>query len=189
MIQRTAKSDTLPITLDAIKAHCRIVGTDDDTYLTELIWCASDYLEYHSDRCFVQGTWVETFNRFPYCRNKIELSQSPLISVASITYYDTDNEQQTVDSDNYTVKTPYSINGYITPVANVEWPATNQELDNIEITYTAGGVPKLFQHGIRLLVAHWWEHRESNIEVSLTVNAHGVAEIVNLLRAGKYHGL
>jgi hypothetical protein len=68
---------------------------------------------------------------------EIMLPRPPLQSVVSITYYDENNAQQTLDPSQYLVDI-YSEPGRITPAPDTTWPATKRRANSVEITFVCG---------------------------------------------------
>ncbi|MBE3101473.1 MAG: phage head-tail connector protein [Firmicutes bacterium] len=157
------------ITLAEMKEHLRIVTTDDDNYITELILACTKAAEYFQNRSYLQQTRIMKFDAFP---DVIRPNYPPLISVDSIQYVDTAGTTQTLDSANYTVDTTLEP-GRIIPAYGLTWPSTRDHINAVTLTYQAGygaasSVPAVVKWAVRLLVAHFYEHRESVTEIDLT---------------------
>lgn len=164
LVETTAPA-TEPITLAEAKAHLRVLGTDDDTYITLLAKAARRHVEVVTGRAFITTRFTLTLDEFP-CGRKIYLEKAPLKQVVSVKYYNTANEQETLSTDDYLVHlttTPGSIE-----LKNaLYWPIVRYESQAVEIVYDAGYGDAASDikdidllHGLKFLVAHWYSNRE-----------------------------
>jgi uncharacterized phiE125 gp8 family phage protein len=157
-----------PLTTDAMKLHLRVDHDSDDDLIDQLILAATAWCEEFQGRTYVNRSrtmvldkW-ETLIRPPY---------PPLVSVDSIQYVDTAGSTQTLDSSYYRVDTTNQP-GRITEAYGMSWPDIRAVTNAVTITYTAGygaaaDVPDQVKAAIKLLVGHWYEHREAVAEISL----------------------
>lgn len=153
-----------PVSVADAKAHCRVVTTDDDSYIEALIAAARQYVEDNTRRKLITQTldWRRDYG-FP--RGYIELPYPPLQSVTSVTYVDGDGTTQTLSTSKYSVDTN-SHTPRIYPVYSESWPTCRTEPNAVTVRYVAGygdaasDVPQGLRHAIKLLVAHWYEARE-----------------------------
>lgn len=164
-----------PITLSDAKLHCRVDGTDDNDLITALVKAARQYAESITNRAFITQTRVLKLDKFPpLAEQVIELPGGKLQSVSSITYVDTDGTTQTWSSSNYTVNTATEP-GRIELAYEQDWPDAREWGMGITITYVCGwagdggspedltaNVPESIKQAIRMMVAHWYEHREAS---------------------------
>lgn len=126
-----------PVSLDEMKLHLRIDGTDEDTLITSLIQAARSYCEDYQARAYISQTLTLKLNDFPVT-DSIRLPRPPLVSVDSITYVDNNGATQTVSSSVYTVDT-VSEPGYVYLSYNQNWPYDVRLIPNaVTITYKAG---------------------------------------------------
>ena len=91
---------TEPITLTEAKAHLRVDDSYDDTYINTLITTARLYCERFLNQSLITQTWQLFLDSFP-SNGLILLKHGPVISLTSIKYYDSDNTEQTLSSDDY----------------------------------------------------------------------------------------
>lgn len=157
-----------PISRTDAKAHLRVDSTADDDLIDTLIRVARQQCETMTRRSLITTTWTLTLDSFP---TTFYLPRPPLQSVASIKYYDTAGDQQTLDTDQYDVLTN-SVVGQIVPAYNCSWPSIRAHVDMVEVEYKAGygdaasdvetEAEPLIQ-GMKLLIGHLYEHRESVI--------------------------
>jgi uncharacterized phiE125 gp8 family phage protein len=158
-----------PVSLEEAKAHCRVDIDDDDSLIEDLITAARDLVETETRRSLVTTYWAMSIDDFPSCgARRIALPRPPLQSVQSITYYDSDGAQQTLSTDVYGVNTAREP-GFVYLKYGQVWPCTYEMPDAVTINFVAGWddvlyVPSGIKHAIKLLVAHWYEHREAVAE-------------------------
>lgn len=148
-----------PITLDEVKRDLRIDDTRFDTTIPTLIQLARERCESITGRKLVTQTWATTLEAFPLCSGKQEIMMLPIQAVPSITYYDTNNALQTLNTGVYG-----AFLGNPDPcvylIANQSWPATYARPDAIKITVIAGyGAPS----AVPATLKRW---------ISATVDAH-----------------
>jgi uncharacterized phiE125 gp8 family phage protein len=149
-----------PVSVAEAKDHLNIVDDETkDVLIASYIRSARAFVESESGCIFVRRQFVESFNRWT---KYLSLSRRPLISVDGVDYTDLSGVPQTVNSADY-----YTMLGLrrIAPVST--WP----HLGNggaISVRYTAGFLEgeqvaelELGRQAILLLVAHWFENRET----------------------------
>ena len=155
-----------PVLLADAKLHLRIVGTDEDTYLTHLIKVAREKVERDSRRALITQTLELQLDRFPGCRDVIALPYAaPLQSVTSIKYTDIDGTTETtMGTDDYEVDIDVDP-GRVRPVSTETWPPTDTALGAVRIRYVCGygaagtSVPATLLHCMYLLIEHWYCNR------------------------------
>lgn len=164
-ITRTVDATAEPVTTSEMKTHLRVDSASEDTYIDTLITAARQRFEDDTSRALITQTWRLSADRFPSGDGSITLPRSPLISVSSIQYYDTSNVSQTMSSSLYQVDTNQE-HGRVVPVDAEVWPNTYTRHSAVNITFTAGYgasagyVPTIIKHAIKILVGHWYLSRE-----------------------------
>ena len=165
---RTAAPAVTPVSLAEAKAHCRVDHGDDDALITALIASATGYLDGWSGilgRALVNQTWAQKFPTFP-AGAVIGLVLTPVSSIASITYYDADNNPQTLDTSVYTLLED-ELGPFVTLQVDEIWPSTYAREDAVTVTYVAGygaagsDVPAPIRQAMLLMIGHWHENREA----------------------------
>ena len=162
-----------PVSLQEMKDHMRVDHDDENAVIQGFIASATEYVGSVAKRQFVQATYDYTLDGFPSgCR--MVLPRTPLVSVASITYIDTDGVSQTFSSSLYNVKTDTVI-GSVDLAYNEAWPSTRGDVDSVTVRFVAGyadiaTVPHAVKTAIKLLAAHWHEHRESVVVGTIATN-------------------
>lgn len=171
----TQAPTTDPVSLAEAKAHCRITSTDEDGLLAGYILAARQHVERDTGRVLISQRWVYTIDRcWPSAwdglcyRTRIVVPITPLQSVVSIQYVDTDGSTQTLASNQYRVIKDRMF-GYVEPEFGVSWPAVRAQSDAITVTVEAGyganpgDVPEPIRQAMLLLIGQWHENREAVI--------------------------
>ncbi len=165
----TTEPTTEPLTTQEVKSHVRQDISDDDDYIDALITAARKSAETFTNRQFITATYTLNLDRFPRGKNGtvIKLSRPPIVSVSSVKYFDVDGTQQTLVADTDYQVDVLSEPGRLAPAPSMFWPSVQAErLNPIEIIYiagygAAGAVPQGIKQALLLLVAHWYERRET----------------------------
>lgn len=163
---------TEPVTLAEAKLHLRVDGTDEDALITAMIAAARETCEDRIEGTIPTTGWKLTLDAFPAV---IKVPRGPLVSVQSVKYLDTTGVQQTLSPLDYlmdTVSTP----GYIVPAYDKAWPETRDQINAVEVEYTAGGAAPA--HAITawmlLAIGDMYANREASSERPTV--AHGFAD-------------
>lgn len=162
---------TEPITLDDAKKQLEIAlgDTTHDEHVSRLITSARRDVERITRRALITQTWRRKLNAF--YEPVILLPRPPLISVSSVTYFDSDGVSQSLSSSLYQVDTE-SAPGSIRPGPNEVWPVTQvSKVGAITITFVAGfgdrtSVPEEYKELIRGLVAfRFWSRGDLDAKI------------------------
>lgn len=164
-----AGGGSYPVSLADMKLHLKIetAETDDNTLISTLISAATTYCEEFQHRSYITQTRYQYYDAFP---SFFSVPYPPLISVATIVYISTAGVETELDPGQYRVDTSNQP-GRITEAYNCTWPATRDITNAVVLTYSAGygaaaDVPDTVKAAIKLLVAHWYEHREAVSDIS-----------------------
>lgn len=161
--KRTVEPATEPVTLAEAKRHLRedLVNTDNDTDISAIIKAARIMCEERLLRTLITTNWQLTLDNFP---EAIKLPMPRAIAVSSLQYYDPDGVLQTLDPADYLVDVD-SEPGYIVPGVGLSWPSTQERINAVVVTYTAGyganasDVPQPIKHWIKLALTDLYEIR------------------------------
>lgn len=185
LVRVTAPS-TSPISLAEAKAQMRVEGTDDDTIIQRLIDAAVAFVDVQGALGFamITQTWGQWLSPNP---GTVQLSLGPVQSVSAVKYYDVDGVLQTATLSDFNVfGTPNRIT--VSPKAGNAWPVTQTRDDAIKIEYvigygaTSASVPQTVRHALMMLVAHWYENRETSSEKQMVDLPYGFAEMIGIER-------
>lgn len=148
-----------PVTLDDLKSHLRVTRQEENAYLEGLLVAAREYAEQRTGRVFLTQSLVALSP--DWADGTFELLRSPVQSVESVKYYDTDGVLTTLDSSSYIVST---LLGWVQAKSDTVLPALYDRPDAVQINFTAGAttveaVPAALVHAVRLLAAHWFINR------------------------------
>lgn len=152
---------TEPVSLETAKAFLRVDGTQDDAVISLLISAAREKGESISRLAFLTQTVELVLDAWPEDLT-LRLRRAPLQSVTSVTYLEKEGVQATW--------TDYQVDAR-SAVGTVTFgsvpSATLYPTGAIKITYVAGygdtatSVPSNLQMALLMLIAYWYENRES----------------------------
>lgn len=185
LVRVTAPSAS-PISLAEAKAQMRVEGNDEDTIIQRLIDAAVAFVDVQGALGFamITQTWGQWVGPNP---GTVMLSLGPVQSVSAIKYYDINGTLQTATLADFNVfGTPNRIT--VSPKTGYAWPVTQTRDDAIKIEYvigygaTSASVPQTVRHALMMLVAHWYENRETSAEKSMTEVPYGFHEMIGIER-------
>jgi uncharacterized phiE125 gp8 family phage protein len=155
------------VTVSELQAHLNLPADQDTDLLAGKIAAAEQHLERVTGKAFLTQSLTATFDSF--ARSGLELPRSPVQSVTSVAYLDTDLAAQTVDAGDY-IATPLNVERrtLIYPIPGTCWPVAACVAGAVTVTYSAGygdadAVPAAIKEAIKLLAANWYENREAAI--------------------------
>ncbi len=167
------------LTTAEVKAHLRIDGADEDTYLDNLRDAAVAWVEQYLDRQLITQTWDVSLDEFD---GAIEIDRLyPVQSVVSVKYIDAADVEQTVAGSNYYVDAlAYPV--MIKPVNT--WPGTHERPNAVTVRLTVGygdnasDVPEPIRQAALLLIGHWDAHREAVVVGTITAQVPMAVEML-----------
>lgn len=153
-----------PVSIDDAKAQVQITLSDEDAWFERTIPAARRQVETDTNRKLTRAVLEMTFDQFPI-EPWLPVPMSPLISVISITSFDTLTNVETVfDPSNYAVDA-YSQPGRVCLLTGKIWPVGVRGLMGGKIRWIAGYadgcVPERYIHAMELLIANWHMNREA----------------------------
>lgn len=180
-----------PLTTAEAKQHLLIASavTAHDTFIVNLITAARKYVEDMLNRSLITTEWTLKLDSFPYDSLEFYLPRSPVQSITSISYVDSDGNTQTWSSANYV------LSGSMEPARvslayNAMWPTVRPQPNAVTIVYESGygdagsDVPKVIKQALLLLIGHWFEHRSEVDNGNLKSIPMAVESLLNAYRVG-----
>lgn len=163
-VRITAPSEQ-PITLAEAKAQCRVRTADFDAEIQGFLDAAVDHLDGWRGtlgRCLISQGWRQPYRAFA---RRLVLP-FPDVSAVTLNYTDVDGSEQTVLPENYDVIASFGgVMVVLKPSFDV--PDTmDEDATPVWVDFTAGygsaaDVPSGIKQAIKLLVSHWFVHREA----------------------------
>jgi uncharacterized phiE125 gp8 family phage protein len=163
--QITVEPASEPVTLDEAREHLRNEDESfDDDEVTRLIVAARKYCEAYMNRVLITQTWRQNEDQWS---NPVCLRVNPVISLTSLKYWDSDNNQQTItDNDNNFQKDFNSDVAAIYEGLVNTFPAISaNKINPIEIITVCGygdasDVPEDIKQAIKIMISYFYEHRD-----------------------------
>lgn len=159
------------ITVAVMKAHSRVVSSDEDDNLAGYLLAATERAERDTHRSLGPQVWKLVLDTFPYERNNwgfissaaIKLLKPPVTGVTSVKYLDPTGAQQTLVAGTDYIVDLDSLPPRIVPAYNTVWPSAQNYIKTVEVIYAAGypanTCPAPILQAIKLIAATWYENR------------------------------
>ena len=180
-----------PVVPGDMVAHSRIANSDIDNGVVQgFILTARDYFETATKRKIAQQQWLLTVDEFPgrqvddyrpptWRYGIFRMPFPPLISVDQVAYIDpavTGGQPfpLTILDPSLWMFDAYTEPGRLAPAPFNVWPATNPlAFQAVQVKFTCGYasanlVPPGMKTAIKLLAAHFYEHREETTEAAIS---------------------
>lgn len=154
-------------TLSEVKNYLKVDTSADDTLITTLLQSAREVAERYLNQALITQTITEKLDRLS--KPTIYLSVSPVISVSSFQYADSQNTTQTYNSGNYIVDT-FEKPARLSLAYGKTWPTLYGNINDVTITYTAGygataaSVPMQIRQAILMMIADSYDNREDYVK-------------------------
>jgi uncharacterized phiE125 gp8 family phage protein len=193
----TTQVQTEPISLETARDQLRLdtYGSppvhEDDDLVTALITAAREWCELYLKRALAKQIVTAVSDSFLTVGSVLTLPLTPIQSIDSITYVDTNGATQTLATSVYTFD---EFNNEIVLKYGQRYPATRCEANAVIITYTAGHTdgqspdnnpcPKPVTQAMLLTIGHLYEHRESVDFNNLQELPLGVTHLLQPYRIG-----
>jgi uncharacterized phiE125 gp8 family phage protein len=154
-------------TLQEVKDYLKVDDSTEDTLIGTLLESARQAAESYLNQALITQTITEKLDRLQL--STIYLSVSPVISVSSFQYADSNNSTQTFDAANYVVDT-FNKPARLSLAYGKSWPTLYGNINDVTITYTAGyssepsGVPAQIRQAILLMVTDAYDNRQDYVK-------------------------
>jgi uncharacterized phiE125 gp8 family phage protein len=174
----TSQPASEPVTLAEVKLHLRLESdyTTEDDALDRYIQAAREYCEGFQRRAYISTTYEMYLDSFP-AGDAIKIPVNPLISVTSVNYYDTDDTEATMSSDDYLVETD-NYESQISLKYGKNWPSTTlRPHRGVIVTFVAGYgadatyTPESVKQSVLLLVGDYYANRCAGNASKSTIEA------------------
>lgn len=150
------------LSAEEAKRHLRIINSDHDTEIGDLIRAARDYCERFTQRTLRAAvTRTKTFDE--WWRGDFKLEFPPILAspAPTITYYDTLNASQTLAASNYYLDRSTDGGAKLIWTPSASLPSLYDRNDAITVTYTAGyssltAVPPAAVRAMKLKLTEYW---------------------------------
>jgi uncharacterized phiE125 gp8 family phage protein len=169
-----------PLTLAEAKSFLRVAHGDDDDLIAALVAAARAHVETATRRALIAQTWRLVRDAWP-ADGRIAVTPAPLIEVAAARVRDENGDAHALDTAAFS----FVAGAVPTGLSFAPWslPAPGVATNGIEIDVSVGhgaaaaDVPAPLVQAVRLLVAHWYEHR------GIVVNGQPGAPLPQTIRA------
>lgn len=149
-----------PLSLAEAKGFLRIEHDDDDTVIETMIIAARTHIETLTRCAMIAQTWRFIRDSWPD-EGRIALRRGPLLSIEDVRIFNSEGIASSLDSESFVIDRAANV------VASPVWtlPVPGRVIAGIEIDAVLGfggaadAVPEDLRQAMRLLVAHWYEHR------------------------------
>lgn len=190
---RTSAAGSLAVPLATVKEFLRVTWDEEDTTLEIILRSAIQSIEDYAATSLISQGFRKYRSEFPTMYGKdrsMFLGMRPLVSVASVTYYDIDGTQQTLSTDVYSV-TEAGSNPWVNLKPGQVWPATEIRENAVAINFTAGYgsagvVPRDLVSAVLLACADKYRNRGDVNVVRFIDIPHAALAICERYREGVY---
>lgn len=135
--RQIAAPAALAVSIEEARETLRLDDESLDATMTLHIKGITREAEHVTGRAFVNRPCRVTLDSF---QDAIRLDHPPIASVESVRYMDDAGAWQTLDPADYRVDS-VSAPGYVMPARGKAWPSTADEVNAVEVNYTAGYGP------------------------------------------------
>lgn len=166
ILENISASIDEPVSIDDAKEHLRIDASDEDALIRGYLTAARQVAENYANRVIASQQFRLTLDSFPL---QIHLPKTPVISVDSFTYVDTNGDSQTLSSGSGYFLSNDDFDPVLKPPYNSSWPDTESGFEKVVITFTAGfsAVPQNVKSAILLIVGDLYNNREHSAPITL----------------------
>lgn len=168
-----------PVTLEEIRAQCRVDTTDEDALLERLGRVAREHLEGQTGQLLRAQKLAITYDRFA---REIVVPRSPIGSIVSIAHTDSISTTATLDPAAFRLDRPYGVPTLRASISAGCWPALYPGGEVVVTAlggYADGSSPETARHAILMLVAHLFANRGEGEAQALSELPFGVSDYLD----------
>lgn len=177
-VEITTPPTSEPITLEQAKEHCQVEGDEYDDVLNAYIAAARAAVESLTGMQMLTATYQVGFAKFPRGNlGRLHLPRRPATAVTSVTYYDTNNTQQTLSTSLWDLVTA-TPRSYLIPAWQQTWPEVRDQpgAENVTVTFTAGysaaaSVPKEIINATKMLIRDLYDNPGAQQDPAMVLQA------------------
>lgn len=157
------------LTIETIRQHCRIDGTEDDALLLLRAKAVEQMAEQETGRTFTERT--RTLELESFGAGEIDLPGAPVTSITQITYLDSTGTRVPLDASKFRL---YAGDLRAYAWAPNGWPSAKQEPGSVKIIYVAGygtdeaDLPESARAWMLLHIAHLTRNPEAATDKVMT---------------------
>ena len=147
------------VTTEEAKTQLRVTNSVEDTYIDTLVGAATNVIENFTENQIGSATWLLRLDSF----RCINLPKHPVSSITSITYFDSDNNGQTLDVGLYNL---YQDNYKSILEFDDDTPDLYDRTDAVSITFVSGyaTIPPAIKQGILMVVTDLYDNRGETVK-------------------------
>jgi len=172
-----APATSEPITTDEAKAFLRITHNLEDDLVSALISAARAHCERYTGLLLAGQAVTQTMDSFP-CGDTLTLAKGPVAEVSGIAVVTSEGEagETEFSADNF-VADPASRRIVLKDGAS--WPEVVRPIAGVKVRYVAASdVPHTLLQGMKHLISHMYENRETADQIPPIVVALWPREVV-----------
>ena len=155
---------TEPLTLSEVKIELKVDDSNEDDFITSLIVASRMWVEGHFWVPLISQTWAMQFDKSELNTLIWNVNKAPLISFSSVTYYDSNNELQTLAATQYETDIYGSPARFrIKSVPNVYDRMNALQLNFVCGYANAAAVPQPIKQALYMIIGHLYENRQDVI--------------------------
>lgn len=170
-------NNTLCVSLADARAHLRIDSdnTTEDAQIQQWIKVATAAAENYLNRALLNTTFEQKFDSWN--NNELLLYRTPVSSITSVKYFDTDGAEQTLAADQYELDKSIEPS-VIVPAYQVNWPSLRGHRNDVAVRYIAGygasasDIPTPIIQAILVMLTTMYEKREDYVHRMPTASIH-----------------
>lgn len=152
---------TEPLTYAEVKAFLRLNDDSEQTFVTTLITIARQIVEGQTWRPLISQSWALQFDASELNLFISNINKAPIISIDSVSYYDTDNVLQTLSPTLYET----DIYGNPARFRLKSIPSVYDRMGALIVNFVCGytnaaAVPQAIKQAMLLIIGHLYENRQ-----------------------------